>query len=179
MGFQEQQLYLAVVQSPSGWPRTRPQWCTGAVPSSQWQTWTEETHAGCLTVCWKRHYITITTLTTTVVAGSHGTFSNSFSWISSMFWILLITSRNDSPCRVRRKPSTWSLTEGASWFHCSSFEGHGGRNVKTWGATLDCLNSYCVLSITTGTRQWMMCNIKAHIKLLYWMKPFTFRHTPV
>ena len=28
------------------------------------------------------------------------TFSNSFSWMSSMVWILLITSRKDSPCGV-------------------------------------------------------------------------------
>lgn len=36
--------YLAVVQSPSGWPRTRLQWCTDAAPSSQSQTWTENKH---------------------------------------------------------------------------------------------------------------------------------------
>lgn len=36
--------YLAVVQSPSGWPHTRLQWCTDAAPSSQSQTWTGNKH---------------------------------------------------------------------------------------------------------------------------------------
>lgn len=68
-----------------------------------------DTHRGYWTLCWKRHTVNIrlnwalrnTPRIRQECSCLSGTFSNSFSWISSMFWILLITSRNDSPCRVR------------------------------------------------------------------------------
>lgn len=43
------------------------------------------------------------------------TFSNSFSWMSSMLWILFITSLKSSPCnnksrRVKQHTNTWQMT---------------------------------------------------------------------